>query len=112
LVTVFLLARLGVLAESQTTFLGLAYYRELICSLCPFMVAALGWLLERTKWNAIAAQYEKNQRLYGKALEKFINKGTVDKQRIVNEMMQFALREVLDWNALKNDESSRPEPLI
>ena len=100
----------------HTEFLHLSYYREFIVGICPFVVATLGWLLEKNNWDSLARQYREMSGLFGKAIA--IVRGELAKEkkdvalcrRTIKELMLFCHRENADWKNIKND--SKPEPMM
>ena len=97
-------------------FLHLSYYREFIVGICPFIVATLGWLLEKNNWDSLARQYREMSGLFGKAIS--IVRGELAKEkkdveicrRTIRELMLFSHRENAYWKNIKND--SKPEPMM
>ena len=115
LVLVFLSAQIW--GFDHTEFLHLSYYREFIVGICPFIVATLGWLLEKNNWDSLARQYREMSGLFGKAIG--IVRGELAKKeekdlnicrRTIEELMLFSHRENADWQNIKND--SKPEPMM
>lgn len=90
----------------------LEYYREFIVGICPFFVAALGWLLEKNNWKILGRQYRDMQKLFWKT-DDFVGSGAhslEDKRQMIRELMQHAHRENVDWNDIKRN--AKPEPMI
>lgn len=89
----------------------LAWYREFIVGLCPFVFASLGWLLEKNKWDSVARQYRGAYELFLKT-DKFVSASNSleSKRAIIRELMMFAHRENAEWNSIRSD--AKPEPMI
>ena len=100
----------------HTEFLYLSYYREFIVGICPFIVATLGWLLEKNNWDSLARQYREMSGLFGKAIGILRGESAKEKKdlnlcrRTIEELMLFCHRENSDWKNIKND--SKPEPMM
>ena len=88
-------------------------YRGIMVGVCPFLVASLGWLREKSRWGSIAGQYREMRFLFKKTL----NYIAVDspghtlesKRQIIKELMMFAHQENAEWNSIKN--KAKPEPM-
>ena len=114
LVVVFLCSQIWGFDHAE--FLHLSYYREFIVGICPFVVATLGWLLEKNNWDSLARQYRETSRLFKKAGD--IVNGELAKEekdmgicrRTIKELMLFCHRENAEWKNIKND--SKPEPMM
>ena len=112
LLIVFALAKLECFSWLDDQIAGLKYYREFIVGLCPFLVATIGWLLEKNQWNAIGERYLKLYYAFEKTaavLEKPEVKPEV-KQKLIKELMILAHQENLEWESIKN--GSAPEPML
>ena len=109
LLVVFVLAQ--VFGFDHTEFLKLSCYREFIIGICPFIVASLGWMMEKTTWDQMAPQYRKALRLFRKA-NRYLgeNHPVPDKQQIIRELVLYAHRENTEWNNIRN--GAKPEPMI
>ena len=97
----------------HTEFLHLSYYREFIVGICPFVVATLGWLLEKNNWDSLAKQYRATRDLFDKAIRIVnddANNNLDTRRRTIQELMLFCHRENTDWKNIKND--SKPEPMM
>ena len=92
-------------------FLYLARYREFIVGICPFVVATLGWMMEKHQWGQIALQYRKALSLFRKT-EQYIgeNHSVLDRRQMIKEMILYAHHENAEWNEIKN--GAKPEPMI
>ena len=114
LLIVFALAKLECFSrlDDHTEIAGLKYYREFIVGLCPFLVATIGWLLEKNQWNAIGERYLKLYYAFEKTaavLEKPDVKPEV-KQKLIKELMILAHQENSEWESIKK--GSTPEPML
>lgn len=114
LLIVFALAKLECFSwlDDHTEIAGLKYYREFIVGLCPFLVATIGWLLEKNQWNAIGERYLKLYYAFEKTaavLEKPEVKPEV-KQKLIKELMILAHQENSEWESIKK--GSAPEPML
>ena len=89
----------------------LDYYREFMVGVCPFLVASLGWLLEKNNWGLIARQYRKTYNLFQEAIPYINNKDhpLESKRLIIKKLVLFAHEENAEWNSIKND--AKPEPM-
>ena len=110
LIAVFIASKIWNFDHAE--FLHLSYYREFIVGICPFVVATLGWLLEKNNWDSLAKQYRATRELFDKAIKIVGNeKENIDtRRRAVKELMLFCHRENAEWKNIKND--SKPEPMI
>ena len=97
----------------HTEFLYLSYYREFIVGICPFVVATLGWLLEKNNWDSLAKQYRATRDLFDKAIrivDDDANNSLNTRRRTIQELMLICHRENAEWKNIKND--SKPEPMM
>ena len=108
LVLIFVAARLW--GFDQREWLCLVWYREFIVGICPFLVASLGWLLEKNKWSSIAAQYRKTRKLFKRTI-KYVNEDhpVESKRAIMKELMMFAHEENAEWNSIRDE--TKPDPM-
>ena len=90
---------------------GLKIGRELMVGIFPFLVASLGWLLEKKEWGSIARQYRVAHDLFRKTIDYVDdpNHDMASKRQIIREMMIFAHEENAEWNSIKKD--AKPEPM-
>ena len=93
-------------------YLGLWRYRAFIISICPFIVAILGWLLEKNNWDSLGKQYRNMLQLFDKIIQT-VNDQNVspdDKKRAIKELMLFCHHENTEWKNIKNN--SKPTPMM
>ena len=110
-----------ILVEDHCGFLNLAYYREFIIGICPFVVSSIGWLLEKNNWGAQAREYRRMADLFRKTIEimKLEPTGTDEqklklirkKQEFVKTLMTICHEENSTWQEIKG-ESGGPEPMF
>ena len=110
-----------ILVEDHCGFLKLAYYREFIIGICPFVVSSIGWLLEKNNWDAQAREYRRMAGLFRKTIEimKLEPTGTDEqkmklvrkKQEFVKTLMTICHEENSTWQEIKS-ESGGPEPMF
>ena len=110
-----------ILVEDHCGFLKLAYYREFIIGICPFVVSSIGWLLEKNNWDAQAREYKRMSGLFRKTIEimKLEPTGTDEqklklirkKQEFVKTLMTICHEENATWQEIKS-ESGGPEPMF
>ena len=76
-----------------------------------FVVATLGWMMEKHQWGQIALQYRKALSLFRKT-EQYIgeNHSVLDRRQMIKEMILYAHHENAEWNEIKN--GAKPEPMI
>ena len=102
-----------ILVEDHGGFLNLAYYREFVIGICPFIVSTIGWLLEKKNWDAQAREYRRMYDHFRKAIG-IMQDASVPverKQDLIRELMKICHQENSTWKELK-DESGGPEPMI
>ena len=107
--------------EDQCEFLKLAYYREFIIGVCPFVVSSIGWLLEKNNWGAQAREYRKMAGLFRETIEIMKEEPTgTDKQKqnlvqrkqeFVKTLMKICHDENSVWQGIKS-KSGGPEPMF
>lgn len=110
-----------ILVEDHCGFLKLAYYREFIIGICPFVVSSIGWLLEKNNWGVQAREYRRMAGLFRKTIEvmKLEPTGTDEqklklvrkKQEFVRTLMTICHEENSTWQEIKS-ESGGPEPMF
>ena len=113
LIVVYLLSEFDLIpgGASHTEFLDLARYREFMVGLCPFVVATLGWLLEKKQWGFLEKRYREHWALFERACKQMEQlPGTEEKQLLIRELMQVCHSENTDWENVKRD--TPPEPML
>lgn len=112
-----------ILVEDHSGFLNLAYYREFVIGICPFIVSTIGWLLEKNNWDAEAREYRRMYNLFRKAIGIMREEPPADadvsdkkklierKQELIRTLMTICHDENSSWQDIKND-SGEPEPML
>ena len=113
LLLIFSLAKLNIFTclTDHVDFLNLGYYREFAIGLCPFIVATLGWLLEKNQWNVIGKRYSELYDAFGKAEKQLATiEKAENKQELIKELVLLCYLENSDWGSIK--EENQPEPMF
>ena len=90
---------------------ALKRYRELVAGIGPFLVATLGWLLEKKQWEYLEKRYLEQYALFNKAYEKLPELKTPERQqKLIRELMECSYQESIEWENIKK--GTPPEPML